>query len=148
LNCLQTIGTAGKRPILDQRKDLVQDKGIGRVGLSDGFLVRGEDLGEADGITAKIVHEHIIDVALLADVTLEVFSAAEDVNEALALEEMVVVPAFETRPSVRVSLEAFADVQTVNRREKCKKDQGMDELGHDLFEFEVRNLKEYNPKRH
>jgi hypothetical protein len=84
--------------------------------------VRGEDLGEAECITAKIVHKHIIDVAFLADIAVMVLRASEDVNEAFPLEKMVIVPALQASPPIGVALLAFSDLQAMHRNGQTKEE--------------------------
>lgn len=113
LNCLQLVGRPLEHPLLHKGKD--RGKGLRFVGVVpaiESFFVGTEDLGEADWVAAQVVDEHVVGLALFADGSVVVLGAAEDVDVALAFEEMVVVSALEAVPAVAVPLHALSDVQS------------------------------------
>ena len=96
--------------------------------------MRREDLAEADGVTAKVINEHIVNITLLANVAIMVLCASKDINEALSLEEMVIVPAFQAGPAIRVALLALADLQPSEAEDQQEQKQRKTVTKHLFFE--------------
>lgn len=97
--------------MLNERQHLRKGLSFVRVVFPvESLFVSAEYLGEANRITAEIVDEHVVRLALLADGSVVIFSTAEDIDVALSFKEMVVVSAFKTAPAIAMSLDALPDV--------------------------------------
>lgn len=96
--------------------------------------MRWEDLAQANGITAKIIDEHIVDITLLANITLMVLSASKNIYEAFPFKEMVIVPAFQASPAIRVTLLALADLKGVESYDQQKQKERKTVTVHLFFE--------------
>lgn len=123
-------------------------QGLGLIGIVlavESFLVGAEDLGEADRVTTEVVDEHVVGLTLLADGPIVVLDAAQDVNVALALEQMVVVSATEAAPAVAMPLHALPELE--GRNEGKEKGDKPNEAGWSHVRLNiVRNFKEYDSK--
>lgn len=111
LDCLQLVSASIQDAVLNERQHLRESLGfVGVIFPVEPFFVGAKYLGEANGITAEIVDKHVVRFALLADGSVVVFGAAQDIDVALSFKEMVVVSAFEAAPAVTVSLDTLPDV--------------------------------------
>ena len=89
-------------------------EGLGLVGVVlpvEAILVGAEDLGEADGVAAEVVDEHVVGLALLADGSLVILGASNDVHVAFAFKEMVALAALEAGEAVTVSLNTLSNLE-------------------------------------
>lgn len=119
LNSLQFVRTTTQNPILHKRKHNRQSLSLIRIIFTvKTFLVCTEYLGKTNRITTKIVHQHIIRLALLANSSIMIFSASENINVTSSLKQMVVISTFQTTPTITVPLNTLPDVKsTYNSRQ-------------------------------
>lgn len=96
--------------------------------------MRWEDLTKANGITAKIIDEHIVDITFLADITLMVLRTSKYIYEAFPFKEMVIVPAFQAGPAIRVTLLALADLKGIESHDQQKQKERKTVTVHLFFE--------------
>lgn len=101
MNGLQSERRSKKNFRFNFRNDFIEDERIGFECLLFNLnRLLGEDLCHADCIAAQVVNEDVVLFALMANVSVLIIGASEDVEMALTLENVIILFALDTQFAV------------------------------------------------